>query len=89
MRDLEGDKAANRLTLPMIFHFPSFYLLLTTFFLFISEVPLHSLIIYGIVALLSEKYPNFSYKLWQFNYVLELFIRANGPVLGTPLSLLG
>lgn len=75
LRDVEGDAAIGRITIPMFFsrnNYGNFYMILACFFYLISDVPLHSMIVYTILSVIAPSRPKFSYKLWQVNYVLEL-----------------
>ena len=78
VRDVEGDKVAGRTTLPMLVNFQLFYLIVVAvFFVLDPTMPLHSLLVYLLIAALSVTHSRLAYSIWQVNYVLELFFCCN------------
>lgn len=77
LRDVEGDKAIGRVTLPIIFNFQIYYSCLMILFYFIDSIPIHSIMTYLLITIFGIQYPHLCYKLWQLNYILELTMKCN------------
>jgi 4-hydroxybenzoate polyprenyltransferase len=70
-RDVKGDKAIGRVTLPMLMDFKVLYVLMTMFFCLISVVPWYATFTYIAIAVVCDHDPHLAYHLFQVLYVVE------------------